>query len=214
MKGKVRYGYDAINTYLEFNTPAGTVRLGFEGEKLYIWRKDHGSNPVKFYITNSENELASAIDSLQLNSSIAKMVGSSGIITIPTCKKVVLTADHIATMFTTPVVLVPAVAGVSYEFISAFIAYERRVASFTGGGDVTIRDADSVIMSNTVTAANCFNAATNAYRQLKALSAAGGYVATPNKAIRITNGTGVFVKGTAEGLGHITITYNAHVLGF
>lgn len=192
-----KFGKNAIQSFVEFETTTGPVRFGVEGTRLFFERKN-----VKSYLTDSSDQMALTINP----TAIGNDSGSS----ITKTKRITLTADNIAAMYGSPIDLVPAKAGVSFEFISAVLIYTRATASFTGGGDISIRDTDATILSNTVTAANMFLNAASVTRILNALNAAGGSVCNPNKALRISNATAAFVKGSATGTCKIFLTYREH----
>lgn len=107
--------------------------------------------------------------------------------------QVVLTAAQIDTMFTTPIVLVPAQgANTSILVDYAMFRYTSGGTAFTGGGVITIGYAGGAAAVNTVAAAT-INTTTSSDTIL--VTGAANVTAKSNAAIQITNATGVFATG-------------------
>lgn len=129
--------------------------------------------------------------------------------------EVALTKANILAMYTTPVeVLAAPGVGKVLEFVSAVIVYDYATATYGGGGDVSFKYASAATVSQVISAANSFGAATDKITQCVALDTANGIALSENTALQITNATGVFTDpGTAAGVGRLKISYRIHTTG-
>lgn len=128
--------------------------------------------------------------------------------------EVSLTKTNILALNSTPIQLVAAAAGKAYEFISAVVIHDRDTAAYTGGGDITVRNAVPTTLSSTISAANSFGSAADSIMQCVALDTANGIALAENSALQITCATGDFTDpGTAAGVGRIKVAYRTHTTG-
>jgi len=131
-----------------------------------------------------------------------------------------LSQTNITTMFTTPVVLIAAPgAGILLVVDEIELFHDYTTTAFTSGGDVSIEYATSGVDVAAIDVA-FITAAADEHLILKQPSAA--YVssstvyqelsASANKALQITNATGVFATGHASNIFKYKIRYHAVTL--
>lgn len=208
-----KFGYNLTQSFVEFKTTNGFARLGIEGSQIFLERYDFGagSPSSKVYLTNNLNEISAIINNEVFRESSGGDIG----ISLPYTKRIFISKADILGMFATPIIIVPAIAGVIHEFCSGLLMYNRVTATYGGGGDVTIRNGDNTILSATITAANSFGAAANVFRTFGRLNAAGGYILPPEKNLRIQNATAAFTDpGTAVGTAWLDVNIISHIVPF
>jgi hypothetical protein len=116
---------------------------------------------------------------------------------------VTLTAAQVDSMFTTPIVLVPAPgAGLSIMVDYATIKYVNNGTAFAGGGTISLQYQGGAAVTATAPAAT-ITGATNTV----IVPTTGIVTATQNAAITITNATAVFTGG-GSGATQSTVTVN------
>lgn len=123
-------------------------------------------------------------------------------------KIVSLTKENIINMYTTPVSVLSALpTGYFYEIKSSVLIHNYNTASYTSGGDVYLKYASGATCSEVVSAANSFGSGVTSINTMpsKNISAI-----ITEAAVQITNGTGVFVAGSATGTGKVIINYKIH----
>ena len=126
-------------------------------------------------------------------------------------KEISITKADILAMNGSELTIGGADPGLTLDFVSAVLIYDRDTASYGGGGDVTIRYAGGAAVSTTISAANSFGASGDKVFSFNKLNAAGGYTMPVNTDLVITNASGAFTDpGTAAGVGKLHLTYRIH----
>jgi len=106
---------------------------------------------------------------------------------------VTLPSAQIDTMYTTPVVLIPAPgAGMSIVVDQVLMRFTAGATQFTGGGALTVGYASGAACFTTLPAATITSASSS---DTVLGSTAANITATQNAAIQVTNATAVFAAG-------------------
>lgn len=123
-------------------------------------------------------------------------------------KIVSLTKENIINMYTTPVVCLTTLpTGFVYEVKSVVLIHTFGVAAYTGGGNVYLQYNGGAICTEVVSAANSFGSAATSINTMPSKNTS---VIVTEGNIVVTNATGVFVAGSAEGTGKLIINYKIH----
>lgn len=110
-------------------------------------------------------------------------------------KNISLTTAQLESMFTTPIVVLPAVTGKSYAIDYCIFRYTSGGTAFTSGGTISIAYVGGATALNTV-AASVINSTSSS--DTVVFPGASNVTATNGAGIQITNATGVFATGNGS----------------
>jgi hypothetical protein len=122
-------------------------------------------------------------------------------------QEVQLTAANLIAMRTTPVVVVPAVAGHVLDFVGAVCVFDYNSVQFTGGGSVSFVEQTSGTGLSGSIADTVIKAAANSITKVLPVAA----TLTENKGICITNGTAAFAAGNS--VMRVKVAYRRYATG-
>ena len=122
-------------------------------------------------------------------------------------KEVELTAANIIAMYTTPVEVVPAVAGKALEFVDAVCILDYGTTQFTGGGNVTFAEETSGTTLSGTLSSTPVKAAADSITKVLGVAA----TLTEGKGIFITNATAAFADG--DSVMRVKVAYRTHTTG-
>lgn len=235
-----KFGKNAIQSYAEFDTPEGTVRLGEENKRLFI-----EINEVKTYLTDADGNIttnvigditAAIVDASTrvTTDSIIEHTASAGVTiegiqflddaispTASVVEKTVLTtltADQIVGTDAGDVghasgAILVASPGSGYvlELISAILIYDYDTAAYTGGGDDTVIQLGTVAQTAAVAGADLLEASGDKIVMLTPLAAVD-LPMTVGTALNL-QGTALTDPGTAVGVLRCYVTYRIITTG-
>lgn len=123
-------------------------------------------------------------------------------------KEVTLTAANLIAMYTTPIVVAPALGTeYAYNFDSAVLIYDSTATAFTAGGAISINYSGGAATSTTLAATFLTGAGDKVWNMQK-VEGTVGFTMPVNTALVITNATQAFATGT--GVCRLQITYRVH----
>jgi len=218
-----KFGKNKIQSFIEFDSSHGRVRLGEENDKLFV-----EINETKHYLTNSSGEVIATLGEVIAGNGITidgVTLKDGGILKTPTVEEhtdiVTLTATQIVGTAAGDVghvdgaILVAApAAGYVLEFVSAMFIYDYATAAYTGGADDIVvqvgASGTQVTVSGAITGAELLEAAADKLLQLNAI--ATELAPAAGSAISIA-GTALTQPGTAAGVLRVHVTYKVHATG-
>lgn len=203
---KSKFGSNALQSYIEFETTNGFVRFGIEDKQLYFERLDFNSEPVKVYLTNQSNQIVTRI----VETVVKESIGLDSDTLMVKTKKIILGKTEIESLTSSPLLLLDAIPNKAYQFLGGIIMYKKTgTSAFSGGTNIQVNGSD-INYSNVIPYEDLFGALSDRICVLEPNSGLGVKKLKPETGLYLTV-TGLDSNvAFSDGIAIISINYQEH----